>query len=457
MTDRFPALLRLTTLALTLAVAGQVSAQGLRNTAQLASPPAAAAGVARTADFIVALVNSEPLTNNEVRLRVLRLEQQFAQQGRAVPPRAEMVRQVLDQLINERVQVQHATEVGIRVSDDDVNQAEQAVAAQNGLSVEEFRRRLNAEGVIDTSRLRADLRQQITLQRLREREVEGRVKVTEADIDDHIRDQQGGGDLASLEMNLGHVLVAVPEGADAARVAELQARAQRVADRARAGEDFAALAREFSDAPERNNGGQFGLRPAARLPDLFVNATRTLSSGGIAGPLRSGAGFHVLKVIEKRQAGLPDMVVTQTRARHILLVPTAQLTQAQAQEKLAGFRQQIVSGQASFEDLAREHSQDGSAATGGDLGWAAPGQFVPEFEQVMNALRPGELSQPLVSRFGVHLIRVEERRQNTLSQRDQREVVRNVVREKKVDEAFDLWMQDLRARAYVELREAPQL
>lgn len=456
MTDRFPALLRLTTLALALAVAGQVSAQGLRNTAQLASPPAAA-GVARTADFIVALVNSEPLTNNEVRLRVQRLEQQFSQQGRPMPPRAEIVRQVLDQLINERVQMQHATEVGIRVSDDDVNQAEQAVAAQNGLSVEEFRRRLNAEGVIDTNRLRADLRQQITLQRLREREVEGRVKVTEADIDDHIREQQGGGDLASLEMNLGHVLVAVPEGADAARVAELQARAQRVADRARAGEDFAALAREFSDSPERNNGGQFGLRPASRLPDLFVNATRTLANGGIAGPLRSGAGFHVLKVIEKRQAGLPDMVVTQTRARHILLVPTAQLSQAQAQEKLATFRQQIVSGQARFEDLAREHSQDGSAATGGDLGWAAPGQFVPEFEQVMNAMRPGEVSQPLVSRFGVHLIRVEERRQNTLSQRDQREVVRNVVREKKVDEAFDLWMQDLRARAYVELREAPQL
>lgn len=456
MTDRFPALLRLTTLAMALAVASQVSAQGLRNTAQLTSAPAAA-GVARTADFIVALVNSEPLTNNEVRLRVQRLEQQFSQQGRPMPPRAEIVRQVLDQLINERVQMQHATEVGIRVSDDDVNQAEQAVAAQNGLSVEEFRRRLNAEGVIDTNRLRADLRQQITLQRLREREVEGRVKVTEADIDDHIREQQGGGDIASLEMNLGHVLVAVPEGADAARVAELQARAQRVADRARAGEDFAALAREFSDSPERNNGGQFGLRPASRLPDLFVNATRTLPNGGIAGPLRSGAGFHVLKVIEKRQAGLPDMVVTQTRARHILLVPTAQLSQAQAQEKLATFRQQIVSGQARFEDLAREHSQDGSAATGGDLGWAAPGQFVPEFEQVMNALRPGEVSQPLVSRFGVHLIRVEERRQNTLSQRDQREVVRNVVREKKVDEAFDLWMQDLRARAYVELREAPQL
>jgi peptidyl-prolyl cis-trans isomerase SurA len=457
MTDRFPALLRLTTLAMALAVSGQVSAQGLRSTPQVTPSAPAAASVARTADFIVALVNSEPLTNNEVRLRVQRLEQQFSQQGRPMPPRGELVRLVLDQLINERVQVQHATEVGIRVSDDDVNQAEQAVAAQNGLSVEEFRRRLNAEGVIDTNRLRADLRQQITLQRLREREVEGRVKVTEADIDDHIREQQGGGDLASLEMNLGHVLVAVPEGADAARVAELQARAQRVADRARAGEDFAALAREFSDAPERNNGGQFGLRPASRLPDLFVNATRTLANGGVAGPLRSGAGFHVLKVIEKRQAGLPDMVVTQTRARHILLVPSAQLTQAQAQEKLAGFRQQIVSGQARFEDLARDNSQDGSAATGGDLGWAAPGQFVPEFEQVMNALRPGEVSQPLVSRFGVHLIRVEERRQNTLSQRDQREVVRNVVREKKVDEAFDLWMQDLRARAYVELREAPQL
>lgn len=457
MTDRFPAFLRLTTLALALVASGQVLAQGLRSSPQVTPSPAAASGGARTADFIVALVNSEPLTNSEVRLRVQRLEQQFAQQGRTLPPRAEVVRQVVDQLIIEKVQVQHATELGIRVNDDDVNQAEQSVAAQNGLSVEEFRRRLNAEGVIDTNRLRADLRQQITLQRLREREVDARVKVSEADIDDHIRGQQGGGDLAALELNLGHVLFAVPEGATAARVAELQAKAQKVADRARAGEDFAALAREFSDAPERNNGGQFGLRPASRLPDLFVNATRSLPNGGIAGPLRSAAGFHVLKVIEKRQAGLPDMVVTQTRARHILLVPSAQLTQAQAQAKLAGWRQQIVSGQARFEDLAREHSQDGSAATGGDLGWAAPGQFVPEFEQVMNALRPGEVSQPLVSRFGVHLVRVDERRQNTLSQRDQREVVRNVVREKKVDEAFDLWLQDLRARAYVELREAPQL
>jgi len=457
MTDRFPAFLRLTTLALALVASGQVLAQGLRSAPQVTPSPATASGVARTADFIVALVNSEPLTNSEVRLRVQRLEQQFAQQGRTLGPRAEVVRQVVDQLIIEKVQLQHATELGIRVNDDDVNQAEQSVAAQNGLSVEEFRRRLNAEGAIDTNRLRAELRQQITLQRLREREVEARVKVSEADIDDHIRGQQGGGDLAALELNLGHVLLAVPEGATAARVAELQAKAQKVADRARAGEDFAALAREFSEAPERNNGGQFGLRPASRLPDLFVNATRSLPNGGIAGPLRSAAGFHVLKVIEKRQAGLPDMVVTQTRARHILLVPSAQLTQAQAQAKLAGWRQQIVSGQARFEDLAREHSQDGSAATGGDLGWAAPGQFVPEFEQVMNALRPGEVSQPLVSRFGVHLIRVDERRQNTLSQRDQREVVRNVVREKKVDEAFDLWLQDLRARAYVELREAPQL
>ena len=220
--------------------------------------------------------------------------------------------------------------------------------------------------------------------------------------------------------------------------------------------DFAALARELSDAPERTRGGTFGMRPASRLPELFVNGVKDLPVGGVAGPLRSPAGFHVLKVVEKRTAGV-DATITQTRARHILLRPSSQLSQAQAIERLNTWRQQILAGQARFEDLAREHSADGSAAGGGELGWASPGQFVPEFEQALDALRPGELSPPVVSRFGVHLIRLEERRQQALSQRDQREAVRNIVREKKAGEALELWARDLRARAYVEIREEPQL
>ena len=461
MTDRFTALPRplIWLLCASLLWAGAAQAQGLRLSNDIGSSrgnlPVAATGQQRTADFIVALVNSEPVTNNEVRQRLLRVEQQIAQEGAAMPARDVLVREVLEQIINERAQAQQATELGITVDEAAVTQAEQSIAAQNQLTPDALRRRLAAEG-IDINRFRNDLRNQILLQRVRERQVDSRVRVTDADIDDLIRERQGSNDLASLEMNLAHVLVTVPEGASPERVQELQARAQGVADRARGGADFADLAREFSDAPERANGGLFGMRAANRLPALFVDATRSLNTGAVAGPLRSPAGFHVLKVIEKRQAGMPDANVTQTRARHILLRPGAQLSQAEAVSRLAGYRQQIASGQATFEALAREHSQDGSASQGGDLGWAGPGMFVPEFEQAMNALRPGEMSAPLMSRFGVHLIRVEERRQATLSQREQREMVRGLAREKKIDDALRVWAQDTRGRAFVEYRDPPQ-
>lgn len=443
--------------AIALIMAGSASAQTLRNPGGLSLPPlSASASTNRTADFIVALVNSEPVTNHDVRQRLLQVQQNIAQRGITnAPPRDELVRQVLEQLINERAQLQFAAESGLRVSDTEIDEAEANIAAQNQLDRNAFRRRLATEG-IDINRLRNELRQQILLQRVREREVDSRIRVTDADIDDHIREQQGGSDLSTLELNLSHVLVSVPENASDAQVAERQARAQRVADRARSGEDFATLAREFSDAPERVNGGQFGWRSATRLPDIFVNATRALPAGQVAGPVRSLAGFHVLKVNDRRSAGMPAMNVTQTRASHILLRPGPQLTAEAAQARLAEFRQRIAGGQASFEALARENSQDGSAAAGGSLGWAAPGLFVPEFEQAMNRLQPGEISPPVVSRFGVHLIRVDERRTVPLGEREQRELVRNAVREEKVEEALALWARDVRARAYVEIREAPQ-
>ena len=409
----------------------------------------------RQADFIVAVVNSEPVTNNEVRARMARAEAQLAQQGGAMPPRDLLAREVLERIILERVQLQQAKEAGIKVDDFAVSQAEQGVARQNSMSVDELYRRLGRDGM-GKERFREELRNQLLLQRLREREVEARVKVSDLDIDQYLREQQAGTDATAMEINLGHVLVLVPENASPAEVAARQARAQRAADKVRAGEDFAAVAREFSDAPEgQRNAGQLGLRPADRYPELFVNSTLGLPVGSIVGPVRSPAGFHVLKVIERVTAGLPTTVM-QNHARHILLRTGPQLSESAAAARLAEYRRRVQAGLADLGALAREHSQDGSAKDGGDLGWATPGRYVPEFEQALNALAPGDISEPVVSRFGVHLIQLLERRQAKLTQREQRDMARDTVREKKLDEAYATWAQELRGRAYVEYRDPPQ-
>jgi peptidyl-prolyl cis-trans isomerase SurA len=410
----------------------------------------------RAADYIVAIVNSEPITNSDVRARLTRVEQQIERQGSKPPPRAELARQVLERLIGERAQLQLARDNGIRVDDAMIDAAEQNVARQNQMPPAEFRQRLAAEGV-SLDAFRADLRNQLLLQRLRDREIEPRVKVTEQEIDQYIREQQNAPQAAGVELNLAHVLVAVPENAPAPLVNELRAKAAQVQQRARAGEEFAALAREFSDAPgAAETGGALGLRTADRYPPQFVQATQALKAGGVSEIVRSGAGFHVIKVLEKREGAVPGMSVVQNHARHILLRPGPQLSESAARDLLAEYKRRIAAGQADFAQLAREHSQDASARNGGDLGWASPGMFVPEFEEVMNSLAPGQIADPVLSRFGVHLIQLLERRQQTLSAREQREVVRNLLREKKLEEAYVRWAQDVRGRAYVELREPPQ-
>lgn len=440
-----------------------VQAQALRPSNQLRLPDAGAPSSPslsransgqRSADFIVAVVNSEPITNNEVRSKLLRAEQQLTQQGAVLPPRPELARQVLERLIGDKAQLQMARTSGVRVDDNAVNNAVATVAQQNQLSVEDLRRRLASEGIAYTQ-FRSDIRDELLVTRLRQREVDSRVAITEGDIDQFLRDHEGN-DLAQMELNLGQVLVAVPENASAEQLAALQAKAEQIAVRAKAGADFVALANEFSDSPSKAAGGQMGLRSAERYPPLFLEATQNLKVGGVAGPLKSGAGFHILKVLEKRQGGMPGVNITQTRARHILLRPGPQLSEAAAKEKLADIRKRVVAGQADFAAEARASSADGSAKEGGDLGWTNPGSFVPEFEEVMNSLAPGQVSEPLTSRFGVHLIQVMERRNSELSARDQRELARNVLREKKQEEAYALWVQEVRGRAYVEYREPPQ-
>ena len=411
----------------------------------------------RAADFIVAVVNSEPITNSEVRARLARVQQQMALERVPEPPRAELVRQVLERLIMERAQLQLAPQNGLKVDEGAVDESEQSIARQNGVDVAQLRQRLAAEGVSQAA-FREDLQNQLLLTRVRERESDTRVRVSELEVDQWLREQQAASPVA-VELNLAQVLVAIPENASAAQLEALTAKARRVQAQARAGDDFAALVRQSSDAVGAalggtGNGGAFGLRPTDRYPTLFLEATASLPVGGVSEIVRSGAGLHVLKVLEKRETG--GLTVIQNRTRHILLRISPQLTEAIARQRLADYRRRALANETDFAALAREHSQDGSAAAGGDLGWASPGMFVPEFEEVMNSLTPGQIAEPFVSRFGVHLVQLLERRSGVLSVREQRDIARNQIRQKKGEEAYMQWAQGVRGRAFVDLREPPQ-
>jgi len=404
----------------------------------------------RLADHIVAVVNQELVTNAEVQQRLAAARAEASRAGARLPPDEQLRRQVLESMIDERAQLTHARDSGLHVEDPELDRAVANVAQQNRLTLPQLRERLQREG-IDFQRFRSNIRDQILLERVREREVQSRIKISDGEIDTLLAGRASG--VAPPDYNVAQLLVAVPESASEADVAERRAIAEKALSRAKSGEDFTKLVGELSDGV-KDNGGALGLRSADRLPDLFVTAVTPLRGGDVAPQLvKSGAGFHVLKLLERRDGGL---MVTQTHARHILLRTSEQLPQPAAIARLAEMKQQIVSGHASFTQLARDNSEDGSAAQGGELGWASPGQFVPEFEEAMRQLEPMQISDPVVSRFGVHLIQVVERRQQPVDRKQQREIARNVLRERKFDTAFKEWSREVRARAYVEMREPPQ-
>ncbi|MBT9526865.1 MAG: peptidylprolyl isomerase [Rhizobacter sp.] len=411
------------------------------------------ASAPRTADYIVAIVNQELVTNGELQLRLNQVRENARRANAQLPPADVLRQQVLDALIDERVQITHARESGQRLDDAEVERAVTNVAAQNQLTPTQLRERLRREGV-DYLRFRNNVRDQLLLERTREREVQARIRITDTEIENWL-DKQRAEAGAATEYNIAQVLVTVPEGASESVVAERRARADAAMARLRRGEAFDVVAREVSEDTNRAKGGEIGSRPANRLPDIFVDAVRPLKAGEVSPTLlRSGAGFHILKLVERSEAGA--LTINQTRARHILLRPSAQLSQQAAAARLVEFKRQIASGARSFEQLARDNSEDGSAAQGGDLGWVSPGNFVPEFEEAMNALAINGLSEPVVSRFGVHLIQVIERRKMALDAKQQREQARAALREQKFEEAYAEWVRELRARAYVEMREPPQ-
>ena len=389
----------------------------------LPAPPQARGGV-RSGDYIAAVVNQELVTAGEVQRRVERALAEAGRSGARLPPEAELRRQVLDALIDERVIITSARDSGVRVDEPDIDRAVQSIAAQNQISMDVLRQRLAEEGM-DYGRFRATLRDQMMIERLREREVYRRISVSEEDVDKLIEQQRSLLN-ADAETNLAQILVTVPEGADEPTVAARRERALAALARVRAGEAFDAVAREISEDGNRAKGGEIGLRPASPHPHVM----RAPPPGRHAAHVRLGA--------------------RRARRRGPLL--TAEV----AAQRLAEYRRQIESGTKSFEDIARQFSEDGSAAAGGDLGWAAPGVMVPEFEAAMNALPVGGLSAPVVSRFGVHLIQVLERRNVAQDRNQLREQARNVLREQKFEQAYLDWTKELRSRAYVEFREPPQ-
>ena len=411
---------------------------------------------ARSADFIVAVVNSEPITNNEVQALKSRLQKELPP-GTKVPEGQDLTKQALDQLIIEKAQLQVARENGIRIEDTEIEQAIQNIARQNQLTKEQLLQRLGQEAQSMTA-FREQIRTQLIVGKLREREVENRSRISDTEVEKEIQSRQvnKAASAIAMDLNLAMILISVPENSTPTEVAALQTKAQQISQRAKGGENFASLAASFSQAADKGlNGGEMGLRSADRYPTLFVDNIQSLNRGDVSNPIRSGAGFHILKVLEKKQSDMSGTTIVQTRARHILLRIGNDMTESTARNRLLSYKQRIQLG-ADFAELARQFSQDGSAGAGGDLGWASPGQFVPEFEEVMAQLRPRQVSEPLVSRFGVHLIEVMERREAPVTLREQREMVRNQLREKKMEEVYSAWIEELRGRAYVELRDPPQ-
>jgi peptidyl-prolyl cis-trans isomerase SurA len=404
-------------------------------------------------DRIVAIVNDEAITARELQERTAFAMKQLAQQGTAPPPRGVVERQLLERLVTDRVQLQFAKESGLRVEDLELDRAIGRIAEQNKLTVPQLRETLERDGV-PFSKFREDIRGEIVMSRLREREVDNRIVVTESEIDALLA-SSGDDTLRADEVNLSHILVVVPENARPEQVQARRARAEEARAQLTKGADFKQVAAAFSEAPDALQGGLMGWRAGERLPTLFYDAVKAMKPGDVSDILRSANGFHILRLNERRAttagaAKLPPSV-QQTRVRHILLKTNELVSENDARNRLRTLKERLEN-KADFAELARAHSEDASAAKGGDLGWILPGDTVPEFERAMDALKIGEISEPVRSPFGWHLIQVLERGVQDVSKERQRLAARQTLRARKSDEAYQEWVRQLRDRAYVELR-----
>jgi peptidyl-prolyl cis-trans isomerase SurA len=426
---------------------------GASASSALAQGATAARVPAKVLDRIVAVVNDEAVTLNELQLRVFITEQQLKRQNIPLPAADVLRRQVLERMIVDRAQLQLAKETGVRVDDATVNAAVARIAEQNNATLPAFRERLEREGIA-FSRFREDIRDEIVMSRLRDREVDSRIQVSEGEIDNFLA-EQAGVEAGTIEYNIAQILLRVPDNATTDRIEQLRRRAEELLGELRGGGDFARAAASFSNAPEALQGGELGWRTAERLPTLFLDAVKSLKPGELGPIVRSPGGFHILKLVGRRNAvegKLATGPVEQTRVRHILLRVSDLTPESEVRRRLNDLRERVLKGGQDFGQLARLHSVDGSSTRGGDLGWLYPGDTVPEFERAMNALKPNEISEPVKSPFGWHLIQVLERRTEASPVERNRFAARQALRDRKSDEAFQEWIRQLRDKTYVEYR-----
>ena len=408
--------------------------------------PAAYAAV-QPLDHIVAIVNDEVITRQELARRYQEVVRNLSRQNTPLPPREVLEKQLLERMVTELALQQHARTTGVRVDPTQVERALQRIAAQNKLDMAGLAEALEKTGQSLDS-MRTTIRNELLIARARERDVDNRVSVSDAEIEGYLQTQVQQG--METEYDFAHILVTVPENASPEQIQERRARAENILAQLTSGADFAQLSASHSDAPNALQGGAFGWRPSGKIPTMFADALKPLQPGQVSPLLKSSNGFHILKLNDKR--GLDTTLsVTQTHARHILIKTNEITSEADARNRLMQLKERIDNG-VKFDELARLHSDDASASKGGDLGWINPGDTVPDFEKAMNALQPGEVSVPVQSPFGWHLIQVLERREQDVTQERQKLMARQAIRERKAEEAFQDWVRQIRDSAYVELR-----
>ena len=401
----------------------------------------------RILDRIVAVVNDGAIMESELQSRVAGIVGQFEADNRPLPPAQVLREQVLDRMIIERIQLQLAERGGIRVDDGSLNQALTGIARQNNMDLEQFANAVRADGY-SWAEFREQVRNDMVISRLQQRSVSSRVRVTDREVDRFLSSDLGRRMFAA-DFHLGHILVQVPSGASPEQLEQARNKANGIVQRLRGGAETAV---EQSDGPQALEGGDLGWRPAAQWPTLFAETAIDMQPGDISEPLRSGAGYHILKMIERRGGG-GEHVVTQYRVRHVLIQSDALTTEDQARAEAQRLHQQVISGSISLADVAREHSDDpGSRNQGGELGWVTPGQMVPEFEQMMESTPVGQVSPVFQTQFGYHFLLVEEQREADMSDEFRQMRARQALQKQRFDEELQTWLQEKRAEAYVDIR-----
>ncbi len=397
---------------------------------------------------IIAIVNNGVITAVELESRMAAMKQQLAQQKIAAPPDSILRKQLLEQLIITKLQLQLAKDTGIRVDDEQLNNTIMNIASQNNLSLVEFRDILEADG-FKFEKFREDIRNEIIITRLRQRQIDSRIHITEKEISDYLANQKVRGD-AEDEYHLGHILIATSQAASPEEVEKARLRAEEIVRKLRDGADFKETAIANSDGQHAMEGGDLGWRKSGQLPTLFAEIVIKMQKGEISPIVRSPSGFHIIKLLDTRSG--PQHMITQTKARHILISPNEVETEETVIKRLNELRQRILFGD-DFAELARANSDDkASAANGGELGWINPGEMVPLFEKAMETLQPGEVSEPFKTRFGWHIVQVLERRDHNNSAEFKRMQARRLLQQRKAEEEYQIWLRRLRDEAYVEIR-----